>query len=103
MRAGPLHAAFNPQPPFTVRVSKISIKLKYLITIPPLGFLSIIHFLVRIVLPIMQSYSYAGNFTVRGKIKTALIENAIWYGSYLIIFVGLLLYVIFNPDLDVNG
>ena len=51
----------------------------------------------------MQSYSYAGDFTVRGKIKTALIENAIWYGSYLIIFIGLLLYVIFHPDLDLNG
>ena len=57
----------------------------------------------RIVLPIMQSYSYAGDFTVKGKIKTALIENALWYGSYLIIFIGLLLYVVFHPDLNLDG
>ncbi|EDO45173.1 predicted protein [Nematostella vectensis] len=56
-----------------------------------------------LILPIMQSYSYAGDFTVRGKIKTALYENALWYGSYVIIFVVLLIYVIVRPDLELNG
>ena len=51
----------------------------------------------------MQSYSYAGDFTVRGKIKTALYENALWYGSYLIIFGILLIYVIVKPDLHLDG
>ena len=51
----------------------------------------------------MQSYSYAGDFTVRGKIKTALYENALWYGSYLIIFGILLVYVIVKPDIHLDG
>lgn len=51
----------------------------------------------------MQSYSYAGDFTVRGKIKTALYENALWYGSYLIIFGILLIYVIVKPELHLDG
>lgn len=55
-----------------------------------------------LILPIMQSYSYAGAFTVRGKIKTALYENALWYGSYLVIFGILLVYVIVKPDLQLD-
>lgn len=55
------------------------------------------------ILPIMQSYSYAGDFTVRGKIKTALYENSLWYGSYLVIFGILLIYVIVKPDLHLDG
>ena len=51
----------------------------------------------------MQSYSYAGDFTVRGKIKTALYENALWYGSYLIIFGILLVYVIVKPDIHLDA
>ena len=57
----------------------------------------------RFILPIMQSYSYAGDFTVRGKIKTALYENSLWYGSYLVIFGILLIYVIVKPDLHLDG
>ncbi|KAK2554648.1 G-protein coupled receptor-associated protein LMBRD2 [Acropora cervicornis] len=56
-----------------------------------------------VILPIMQSYSYAGDFTVRGKIKTALFENALWYGSYLVIFGILLIYVILKPELPLDG
>ena len=58
---------------------------------------------LRLILPIMQSYSYAGEFTVRGKIKTALYENALWYGSYLVIFGILLIYVIVKPELHLDG
>ena len=34
----------------------------------------------------MQSYARSGGFSITGKIKTALIENAIYYGTYLLIF-----------------
>lgn len=56
-----------------------------------------------LLLPMMQSYVYAGSFTIWGKLKTALYENALWYGSYLIIFGGLLIYVALKPDLDLNA
>ncbi|XP_065663092.1 G-protein coupled receptor-associated protein LMBRD2 [Hydra vulgaris] len=56
-----------------------------------------------IILPMMQSYVYAGSFTVWGKIKTALYENAIWYGSYLVIFGALLIYVALKPELAINS
>ena len=59
-------------------------------------------FLSWILLPIMQSYVYAGDFTVWGKFKTAMFENAIWYGSYLVIFGGLLIYVALKPELNVD-
>ena len=65
--------------------------------------LKIFFFISRVILPIMQSYSYAGDFTVRGKIKTALFENALWYGSYLVIFGILLIYVIVKPELKLDG
>ncbi|KAJ9587596.1 hypothetical protein L9F63_018978, partial [Diploptera punctata] len=41
--------------------------------------------LTWLVLPLMQSYIKAGDFTIRGKLKSALIDNAIYYGSYLFI------------------
>jgi hypothetical protein len=51
------------------------------------------HCRFRLVLPIMQSYSQAGEFTVVGKLKTAALENTIMYASYLLIFGLLLIYV----------
>eukprot|EP00795_Rhopilema_esculentum_P004966 gene4966-21312_t len=51
----------------------------------------------------MQSYEYAGEFSVAGKIKTALYENAIWYGSYLLIFGIILVYVAVHPSMQLNG
>ncbi|XP_065069305.1 G-protein coupled receptor-associated protein LMBRD2-like [Rhopilema esculentum] len=56
-----------------------------------------------IILPMMQSYEYAGEFSVAGKIKTALYENAIWYGSYLLIFGIILVYVAVHPSMQLNG
>lgn len=41
----------------------------------------------------MQSYCKAGEFTAIGKIKFALFENAIYYGSYLLILGVLLIYI----------
>ncbi|XP_006000676.1 G-protein coupled receptor-associated protein LMBRD2 isoform X1 [Latimeria chalumnae] len=54
-------------------------------------------FLTWILLPFMQSYARSGGFSITGKIKTALIENAIYYGTYLLIFGALLIYVAVNP------
>ena len=51
----------------------------------------------------MQSYANAGDFTVAGKMKSALIENAIFYGSYLAIFVVCLIYVAIRPDINIDG
>ncbi|KAM4745430.1 G-protein coupled receptor-associated protein LMBRD2B-like isoform 1-T5 [Anableps anableps] len=50
-------------------------------------------FLTWLLLPFMQSYARSGAFSIVGKIKTALIENAIYYGTYLLIFICLLFYV----------
>lgn len=52
----------------------------------------------RLLLPFMQSYARSGGFTITGKIKTALIENAIYYGTYLFIFGSLLIYVAVHPQ-----
>lgn len=45
----------------------------------------------------MQSYARSGAFARMGKIKTALIENAIYYGTYLLIFICLIVYVAVHP------
>lgn len=54
-------------------------------------------FLTWLLLPFMQSYARSGAFSRVGKIKTALIENAIYYGTYLLIFISLIIYVAVNP------
>uniref|UniRef100_A0A4W5PWI0 LMBR1 domain containing 2a n=1 Tax=Hucho hucho TaxID=62062 RepID=A0A4W5PWI0_9TELE len=54
--------------------------------------------LTWLLLPFMQSYARSGGFSIPGKIKTALIENAIYYGTYLIIFCSLLIYVAVHPE-----
>lgn len=60
-------------------------------------------FLTWLLLPMMQSYSRAGDFTVLGKIKSALIENALYYGTYLLIFGVCLIYVAARPDLHIDA
>ncbi|XP_031216396.1 G-protein coupled receptor-associated protein LMBRD2 [Mastomys coucha] len=59
-------------------------------------------FLTWILLPFMQSYARSGGFSITGKIKTALIENAIYYGTYLLIFGAFLIYVAVNPRLHLE-
>ncbi|XP_061657146.1 G-protein coupled receptor-associated protein LMBRD2B [Syngnathoides biaculeatus] len=54
--------------------------------------------LTWLLLPFMQSYARSGGFSVAGKVQTALIENAIYYGSYLLIFGSLLIYVAVHPE-----
>lgn len=52
--------------------------------------------LTWIIMPLMQSYLKAGDFTIKGKLKSALIDNAIYYGSYLFICGILLIYIAFK-------
>ena len=51
----------------------------------------------------MQSYANAGEFSVLGKMKSALIANVIYYGTYAVIFCICLIYVASRPDLSING
>ncbi|KAF7659267.1 hypothetical protein LDENG_00000970, partial [Lucifuga dentata] len=55
-------------------------------------------FLTWLLLPFMQSYAQLGAFSRVGKIKTALVENAIYYGTYLLIFISLIIYVAAHPQ-----
>lgn len=50
----------------------------------------------------MQSYIKAGDFTVKGKLKSALVDNAIYYGSYLLICGILLIYLALKPGIDLD-
>ncbi|XP_053151260.1 G-protein coupled receptor-associated protein LMBRD2 isoform X1 [Hemicordylus capensis] len=59
-------------------------------------------FLTWILLPFMQSYARSGGFSITGKIKTALIENAIYYGTYLLIFGAILIYVAVNLSINLQ-
>ncbi|VDO62042.1 unnamed protein product, partial [Onchocerca flexuosa] len=45
-----------------------------------------------IVLPLMQSYSNAGDFSALGKLRSAIYNNAIYYGTYFIVFFMILIY-----------
>lgn len=56
--------------------------------------------LTWLIMPMMQSYAKTGDFTVLGKIKSALIENAIFYGTYLLIFGICLIYVAAHVNID---
>ncbi|ESO12929.1 hypothetical protein HELRODRAFT_105627 [Helobdella robusta] len=53
-------------------------------------------------LPMMQSYAKAGEFTFLGKFKYALIVNAIYYGTYLVIFGCCLVYLAATSRLVFN-
>uniref|UniRef100_A0A1B6KRT3 LMBR1 domain-containing protein 2 homolog n=1 Tax=Graphocephala atropunctata TaxID=36148 RepID=A0A1B6KRT3_9HEMI len=60
-------------------------------------------FLTWLVLPLMQSYAKAGEFTFQGKLKSALVDNAIYYGSYLFLCGVLLIYIAMKPGLYLDG
>ncbi|KAI1295474.1 G-protein coupled receptor-associated protein LMBRD2 [Halotydeus destructor] len=57
--------------------------------------------LTWLILPMMQSYSMAGDFTVLKKIRSSFIENIIYYGSFAVIFVILVIYVAVRGDLSI--
>ena len=50
-------------------------------------------FLTWLILPVMQSFSQAGEFTFTGKLKSSLWDNAIYYSSYLLIALILVIYI----------
>lgn len=56
--------------------------------------------LTWLVLPIMQSYSMAGDFTTIDKLKSAIRANLIYYSSIGAIFTILLIYVMFKNGID---
>ncbi|CAK1553467.1 unnamed protein product [Leptosia nina] len=58
--------------------------------------------LTWLIMPMMQSYSKAGDFTVKGKLKSALVDNAIYYGSYLFICGVLLIYLAFTSGVQLD-
>lgn len=64
--------------------------------------LLVIFFLVRLIMPVMQSYSRAGEFTWKGKIKSAVIDNTIYYGTYLFICGILLIYLALQPAVELD-
>ncbi|TPP56216.1 LMBR1 domain containing protein 2 [Fasciola gigantica] len=51
-------------------------------------------FLTWLVIPIMRSFSTAGDFTTLTKLRTALIDNVLYYASYLTIFIIALVYLL---------
>ena len=59
-------------------------------------------FLTWLILPIMQSFTQAGEFTFRGKLKSALWDNMIYYASYLLIAIILIIYIAMKPDLHLD-
>lgn len=50
----------------------------------------------------MQSFLNSGDFTVKGKLKSALIDNAIYYGTYLFICGFLLIYIAMKPEISLD-
>ena len=57
--------------------------------------------LTWLILPVMQSFTQAGEFSFRGKLKSALWDNMIYYTSYAFIAIILFIYIA-THDLDLN-
>ena len=58
--------------------------------------------LTWLILPVMQSFTQAGEFTFRGKLKSALWDNMIYYTSYLLIAIILIIYIAMKPELHLD-
>lgn len=58
--------------------------------------------LTWLVLPLMQSYTQAGEFTARGKLTSALWDNAVYYASFLAIAIVLVIYIALQPDIHLD-
>jgi len=58
--------------------------------------------LTWVILPIMQSYTQAGEFTVTGKLKSALWDNMLYYASLIFIALILVIYIALQPNLGLN-
>ena len=57
--------------------------------------------LTWLILPVMQSFTQAGEFTFGGKFKSALWDNMIYYTSYCLIAIILFVYIA-THDLDLT-
>ena len=58
--------------------------------------------LTWLLLPLMQSFTQAGEFTFVGKLKSSLWDNAIYYSSYLFIAIILIVYISLQPGLHLD-
>merc|ERR1719427_216092 len=59
-------------------------------------------FLTWLVLPFIQSYVCAGDFSIPGKMKRAVVENGLYYASYFVLFCCLLIYIVASPNIHFN-
>uniref|UniRef100_A0A7G3ADW4 Putative conserved plasma membrane protein n=1 Tax=Lutzomyia longipalpis TaxID=7200 RepID=A0A7G3ADW4_LUTLO len=59
-------------------------------------------FLTWLMMPLMQSYLKSGEFTIKGKLTSAFVDNAIYYGTYLFICGILLIYLIAKPEISLD-
>lgn len=58
--------------------------------------------LTWLVLPVMQSYSMAGDFTPLRKLRSSLLENLIFYSVLAVTFLMLLIYVALHHSLSLE-
>jgi len=54
-----------------------------------------------VVLPFLQSYNNSGHFTTAGRLRTAVVNNALYYLSLLVIIVVLLVYLIAHHKISI--
>ena len=55
-----------------------------------------VYFAFRAVYPLAQSYSYAGDFTRKGKFLSAIRENVIFYGIAGVVLVAVIIFCVFT-------
>ena len=58
--------------------------------------------LTWLVLPLMQSFTQAGEFSFMGKLKSSLWDNMIYYTSYAFIAIILIIYIALQPNLHLD-
>ena len=56
----------------------------------------IIFFDAWIIIPLLQQYESAGDFTIKGRIKRSIISNLIYYICYIIVCVICSIFIMFN-------
>ncbi|CAF1481507.1 unnamed protein product, partial [Adineta ricciae] len=56
--------------------------------------------LTWLILPLMQSFRETGEFSIKGKIRYAIKANLIFYGTLLLIFIVLVIYVATKVTMD---
>jgi hypothetical protein len=59
-----------------------------------------IFFLTWVLLPIVQEYESSGEFSVKSRIKMAIINNLIIYGIFAALGILFMVYLIFKSELS---